>query len=408
MTAPAPSSPPLSGIRVLDFTQYLAGPTTTRFLAELGAEVIKVEQAPGGDPSRALPVVRDGRSIYFIQQNRGKQSLCLDFAKPEAVALLRRLAATVDVVVENYGPGVLERRGLGFEALARANPRLVLASISAFGKTGPLAHKVGYDLIAQAFSGLMHMTGDPAGPPAWVGLGIADVNAGVHAFGAICAALLWRERSGRGQQIDVAMVDAVYHMHEGNVQWYANGDRTREPVRYGAQHSLAGPMGVYRAPEGWIVILTLERQWPHLVRALGRPALLDDPRFATGLERGRNRAALAELIEAWMARFPSDEAVLAALEEHRVPAAPVLSIRQTLEHPQLAAREMVRRVPDPILGEVTIPGFPLKFSAFPTLLPLAAPLLGEHNTSVLRQALQLADTEIAHLTATGVLHAERR
>jgi len=408
MTTPAPSSPLLEGIRVLDFTQYLAGPTATRFLAELGADVIKVEQAPMGDPARALPVLREGRSIYFIQQNRGKKSLCLDFAKPEAVDLLRRLAGTVDVVIENYGPGVLERRGLGWDALSRAHPRLVLASISAFGKTGPLSHKVGFDLIAQAFSGLMHMTGDPAGPPAWVGLGIADVNAGVHAFGAICAALLWRERSGRGQQIDVAMVDAVYHMHEGNVQWYANGDRTSEPMRYGAQHSLAGPMGVYRAPEGWIVILTLERQWPSLAKALGRPELVDDPRFATGLERGRNRAALAELIEGWMARFPSDEAVLAALEENRVPAAPVLSIRQTVEHPQFAAREMVRRVPDPILGEVTIPGFPLKFSAFPAALPLEAPLLGEHNAAVLHERLGLAQAEIDALAERGVLHAERR
>ena len=406
MSDPTPRM--LEALRVLDFTQYLAGPTATRFLAELGADVVKIEQAPMGDPSRALPLVRDGRSIYFIQQNRGKKSVCLDFAKPEAIDLLRGLVRTADVMIENYGPGVLERRGLGWDAVHALNPRLVLASISAFGRTGPLAHKVGFDLIAQAFSGLMHMTGDPAGPPMWVGLGIADVNAGVHAFGAICAALLWRERSGLGQHIDVSMVDAVYHMHEGNVQWYANGDRSVSPTRFGAQHSLAGPMGVYKAPRGWIVILTLERQWPSLAKALGRPELVDDPRFASGLERGRHRTELAEIIEGWMARFPDDAAVLAALERERVPAAPVLSIADSVDHPHFKAREMVRRVPDPLLGEVTIPGFPLKFSAFPEALSLEAPLLGEHNAQVLREQLGLDPSRIDALAQQGVLYAERR
>ncbi|HEV7989107.1 MAG TPA: CoA transferase, partial [Candidatus Binataceae bacterium] len=153
----------LSGVRVLDFTQYLAGPTVTRFMAEMGAEIVKVEQAPMGDPARLLPAVRNGRSAYFVQQNRGKQSLCLDFSKPESIALLRELAKNADVVVENYGPGVMEKRGLDYASLSKLNPRIIMASISAFGRSGPLSHKVGYDFIAQAFSGLMHMTGDPNG-----------------------------------------------------------------------------------------------------------------------------------------------------------------------------------------------------------------------------------------------------
>src|SRR5215813_673325 len=170
----------LSGCQVLDFTQYLAGPTVTRLMAEMGAQIIKVEQAPMGDPSRLLPTVKSGRSGYFVQQNRGKRSLCVDFDKPQSIDLLRSLVKTVDVVVENYGPGVLEKRGLDYETLKHLNPRLIMASLSAFGRHSPLAHKTGYDMIAQAFSGLMHMTGEPEGPPTFVGIGIADVGTGVH------------------------------------------------------------------------------------------------------------------------------------------------------------------------------------------------------------------------------------
>ena len=288
----------LQGVRVVDFTQYLAGPTVTRLMAEMGADVVKVEQAPGGDPARLLPLRIGERSLYYIQQNRGKKSLCVDFAKPEAAALLADLAASADVVVENYGPGVLEKRGLDYASLVKRNPRLIMASISAFGRTGPLANKVGFDLIAQAFSGLMSMTGAPDGPPMWVGLAIADVQSGVHAFAAVGYALYHRERTGRGQHIDVSMVDALYHCHEGNVQFYANSGGAVEPTRHGAQHGMVGPMGAYKAPQGWIVLLVLERQWPSFCRAIGRPDLEADPRFATGALRGQNRGELTAIIEA--------------------------------------------------------------------------------------------------------------
>ena len=393
----------LKGIRVVDFTQYLAGPTVTRLMAEMGADVVKVEQAPGGDPSRLLPLRIGERSIYFIQQNRGKKSLCVDFQKPGGAALLADLAAGADVVVENYGPGVLEKRGISYESLSKRNPRLVMASISAFGRTGPLAHKVGFDLIAQAFSGLMSMTGAPDGPPMWVGAGIGDVQSGVHAFGAIGYALFHRERTGRGQHIDVSMVDALYHSHEGNVQAFANSGGQLEPTRHGAVHAWVGPMGVYKAAQGWIVILVLERQWESFCRALGQPELVSDPRFATGAARGQNRAELTAIIERWLARQKTDEAALAVFEQHRVAAAPVLSVKDTVSHPYFKARDMVRRVPDPVLGEVTIPGFPFKFGAIPELPDLRAPLLGEHNAEVLRERLGLDAGRIAELTKSGVL-----
>jgi CoA:oxalate CoA-transferase len=389
----------LNGIRVVDFTQYLAGPTVTRLMAEMGADVVKVEQAPGGDPSRLLPLRIGERSIYFIQQNRGKKSLCVDFQKPEGAALLVDLAAGADVVVENYGPGVLEKRGISYESLSKRNPRLVMASISAFGRTGPLAHKVGFDLIAQEFSGLMSMTGAPDGPPMWVGAGIGDVQSGVHAFGAIGYALFHRERTGRGQHIDVSMVDALYHCHEGNVEAFANSGGAVVPNRHGAVHAWVGPMGVYKAAQGWIVILVLERQWESFCRALGQPALATDPRFTTGALRGENRADLTAIIERWLASQKTDEAALAIFEQHRVAAAPVLSVKDTVSHPYFTARDMVRRVPDPVLGEVTIPGFPFKFGAIPELPDLRAPLLGQHNAEVLHERLGMDERRIAVLVA---------
>ena len=400
------TTPMLSGVKVLDFTQYLAGPTVTRLMAEMGAEIIKVEQAPMGDPARLLPVVKNGRSAYFVQQNRGKKSLCLDFSKPEAIALLHSLVTKVDVVVENYGPGVLERKNLNYAALRAINPRIIMASISAFGRRGPLSHKVGYDLIAQAFSGLMHMTGHPDRPPVFVGMAIGDVGSGVHAFGAIGYALYHRERTGVGQHIDISMVDALYHMHEVNVQAYTTTGGQHVPQRMGSHHALVSPCGVYKGPQGYIVILVLDRQWPAMAKAMGRAELAEDPRFATGPDRAKNQRQLIAIIEEWMASLPSDEAVLNVLEEHRIAASPVMSVADSVTHPHFRERGMIRTVPDPILGEVTIPGFPFKFSALTELPDLQAPLLGEHGGELLREHLGLAEGQVQRLRDSGVLHSE--
>ncbi len=398
----------LADVKVLDFTQYLAGPTITRLMAEMGAQVIKVEQAPMGDPSRLLPAIKNGRSGYFVQQNRGKRSLCLDFAKPESMELLRALVREVDVVLENYGPGVMDRRGLDYASLKKINPRIIMASISAFGKTGPYAHKVGYDFIAQAFSGLMSMTGDPNGPPMFVGLGIADQGSGVHAFAAIGYALFYRQKTGIGQHIDISMVDALFHMHEVNVQAYGLTDGAFVPHRMGSHHQLICPCGAFKGPQGYIVVLVLDRQWAAMATAMGRPDLINDPRYATGAERGKNQKELIPIIEAWMAAQGTDEAVLKIFEAHRVPAAPVMSVVGALDHPYFKARNMVRTVTDPLLGELTITGFPLKFSEFPDLPTIEAPLLGEHGGEVLKQYLGMSDAKVAALRASGVLVSERK
>jgi crotonobetainyl-CoA:carnitine CoA-transferase CaiB-like acyl-CoA transferase len=398
----------LSDVRVLDFSQYLAGPAVTRLMAEMGAHIIKVEQAPAGDPSRMLPFVKEGRSAYFVQQNRGKKSLCLDFAKPESMAILRALVPTVDVAVENYGPGVMEKWGFDYESLRGLNPRIVMVSVSAFGRRGPLSHRVGYDYIAQAFSGLMHITGNPDGPPQVVGLPIADQTSAVHALAALGCALYYRTRTGIGQHIDISMVDSLYHLNDINVQVHTMSGGQFIPGRMGSHHTLVCPFGVFKGPQGWIVLCVLDRQWPYMVRAMGRPELSEDPRFASGANRAKHQKELVPIIERWMQSFASDEAVLRVLEENRVPSAPVLTIVDTLSHPYFKAREMVRTVADPLLGEVTIPGFPLKFSAFPELPDIQAPLLGEHGREVLQESLAYGEAQIAELQAKGVLISEKR
>jgi CoA:oxalate CoA-transferase len=398
----------LDGIRVLDFTQYLAGPTVGRLMAEMGAEIIKVELAPGGDPSRMLPIADRGRSGYFIQQNRGKQSLALDLGKPEGDAIVRELLTKVDVVLENFGPGVMEKKRLAWADVQAINPRIVMASISAYGRESPLAHKTGYDWAAQAFSGLMHMNGEPDGPPLPVGIGIADVSSGVHAFSAIGYALFHRAQTGQGQWLDISMVDCMFHMHDISLQGYTLTKGAYHPNRQGAHHELIAPFGVFRGPRGYIVLLSLQLQWKNVCAALGRPELVEDPRYASPEARAGRRAELVELIEAWMRGFPDDEAVIAELERNRVPCAPVMDPADAIGHPYFQARGMVREIEDPVMGPLAVPGFPLRFSAQPERLDLVAPTLGQHNAGVLERVLGYDAARIAALQADGVLVSGER
>lgn len=393
----------LTGTRVLDFTQYLAGPTATRLMAEMGAEIIKVEQAKSGDPSRAIPFLKNGRSAYYIQQNRGKQSICVDFNSQAGIELIRSLVPKMDIVIDNYGPGVLARRGLDYESLKRLNPEIIACSVSVFGKEGPLSDRTGYDYIGQAYSGVMHMTGDADGPPRFVGVALADGIAGVNAFAALGYALLHRDRTGQGQFLDISMVDALYHMQSVELQMYSASGGAYHPMRFGIHHHISCPQGVFKSKEGYIVLLVLDRQWPNMTKAMGRPELEKDPRYATLQLRAKNQKNLIETIENWLQAFETDEEALKVLAENRVPAAPVLTIEETIEHPHFRARRMVRDITDPLLGPVTLPGFPFKFSAFPDELDLEAPTLGQHNKDVLSSHLNLATSEIEHLEAQGVL-----
>ncbi len=393
----------LDDIRVLDFTQYLAGPSITRLMAEMGAEIIKIEQAPGGDPGRLLPFVRDGRSGFFVQQNRGKKSLCLDLSTPEAKKIVLDLVREVDIVVENAGPGVMEKRGFDYTSLAGINPRLIMASVSAFGRQSTLSHKTGYDWIVQGFSGLMDVTGPRGGTPHPVGIGVCDSNAGVHGFAAIGYALYHRLRTGEGQYLDLSMVDTMFHMHEYNVHGRSVIGKSFRPGPMGAHHELVAPFGVFKGPTGFLVIAVLQLQWKGLCEAMGCPELAEDARFIDGETRARHQETLIEMIESWTASFETNEAVLEVLEAHRVPAGPVLNPTDALEHEYFLDRGTVRTVTDPILGEIQIPGFPFRFSAQPDLPDFEAPLLGQHNAEVLSSVLGYGADRIDELRDVGTL-----
>jgi crotonobetainyl-CoA:carnitine CoA-transferase CaiB-like acyl-CoA transferase len=395
----------LDGYKVLDFTHFVAGPTTTRLMAGMGAEIIKVEMAPNGDHARAFDYVRDQRSAFFVQQNRGKQSLCVDLRKREGVELVKQLVPRVDVVVENFAPGVISNIGLGYEVLKAINPGIVMCSISALGQTGPLAHDAGFDFIGQAYAGITSLIGEEEGPPYMPMVAIGDVSAGAHAMGAIACALLYRERSGEGQYIDISLLDTYFHCQTIGFQLYSASKGTREMKASGLHHSLASPAGVFKGRKWWIIILAMtDKQWIGVCAAIGKPELAKDSRYVKSRERAQRRLEIIPMIEEWLAAMPSDEASLEALRSNRVPCAPILSVREAMEHPHLIARGTVRTISDPILGEFKIPGFPLRFSGFPNEIEFDAPMLGEHNTSILEKYLGFSAVGVAELEAAGVLH----
>jgi CoA:oxalate CoA-transferase len=400
----------LTGYRVLDITQIVAGPTCSRILAEMGAEVVKLELAPFGDRTRIgglrsnKPEYKDcSQSTYFVQHNHSKKSLALDFRSERARELIRSMIPKFDVVVENFSPGVMARAGLGYEELSKLNPKLVMCSISLAGQSGELAHKPGYDYVAQAYAGITDLIGEPDGAPALITMAIGDASTGVAAAMAIGFALLHRERTGEGQFIETSLLDTYFNMHEvavPRVSLRAN----RDPKRTGSQHPDGGPTGIFRCSDGsFLTIATLPHQWDAFVDALSMPALRKDPRFATASLRRDNNAALKEILESWLAGFADRGAAIAALERHRIPCAPVLTLREAMQHPHLRERGVVRTVNDPWLGEFRIPGPPARFSAWQVPQELRADLLGEHNEEILGALAGLGSDEIESLYRDNVL-----
>lgn len=393
----------LSGYRVLDLSQIIAGPTTTRMMAELGAEVIKVELAPDGDMSRHLPYIRDGRSAYFVQQNRGKKGLCIDVRSPAGRTLLQDLVSKVDVLVENFAPGVIGRMGLDWQTVHALNPRLVMCSISAFGQSGSFSHLPGYDYIAQAYSGFTGLTGEEGGSPYFPQVAFGDAATGVYAFAAVVAALLHRERGGPAQYLDISLFDVYVSTHELGVQMSSASKGEMAPRRTGRQHFSVAPLGIFKGAQGYLVIVGLGKQWAQLCRAIGRPELIDDPRFVDNTARIANITDMVDVIEGWLKAVNDDAQAIRRLEAERVPIAPVLSVEEMMKLPHARARRTVRTICDRSLGEFDIPGMPLRFSAFPEDLTLDAPFLGEHNTEVLSSVLGYEAAHIDALGAQGVL-----
>lgn len=403
-------SPMLTGYRVLDITQFVAGPTCARMLAELGAEVIKVELAPGGDRTRDAgfkpldPAQADvTQSTYFFQQNHSKKSLALDLKLPRARELLRSIVPKVDVLIEGFTPGVMARAGLGYEDLRKINPRLIMCSISLAGQSGPLSGKPGYDYIGSAYAGVSDLLGEPGQPPAHQGTSIGDTLCGMTAATAVLAALIHRERTDEGQYIDAALIDTYFHTHQNSVPRVTLQSGRFVPRRSGRFHPEGGG-GAYRyRDDQWIYLIAPDHSWPGLARALDALEFLEDPRFKSRHERRVNGEALAAAIEEKLGRFPSREAAVAALERERVPVAPILSLNEAMAHPHLRQRGTVRRVSDPFIGEFDIPGMPVKLSAWPPRAELKAPLLGQDNESVLKDLLELSEEEIASLYTQGAL-----
>ena len=399
---------PLTGVRVLDLGHYIAIPILTRMMADLGAEIIKVEAAPHGDLTRFAPIIKNGYSGGFIQHNRGKQSICVDLKNPEGARIVRELARHVDVITENYSPGVLPRYGLGYQDFRQVNQRVIMCSISGFGQDGPLKHRVGNDTVALAMSGLMHLTGDPEGPPVYVGLFIADENAGVHGLAAVCAALYYREKTGIGQYIDLSLLECMFHLHDTAIQFYVMSDGQLNPNRFGSHHYLLAPCGIFKASDGYVVITVLDHQWETFCSAIGRHEWITDPRFATREARVANRLVLAKLLEEWLQTYATRDEAILILEKARILSAPVLDIAQIINHPVIQERGAMQSIPHPGLGPVAIPKSPFRMSVTPAMIRDRAPLLGEHNEKVLVRYLGYSIAEIAKLTASGVLTQDSR
>ena len=393
----------LEGYRVLDFTQVLAGPTTTRYMAEMGADVIKVEFGPNGDISRGVPYLRDGRSAYYVQQNRGKKSLCLNLKSPAAADIIRELIPKVDVLVENFAPGVIGRLGFGYEATRALNPRIIMSSISTFGQNGPLANRPGYDFIGCAYSGVLSMIGERDGAPSLPQVGVGDISTGVHALTGIIAALLHRERTGEGQFIETSLLDCYFSYNDMTVHTASLSGGSFLPRRNGAHHFAVAPLGVFNGKRSAILIMaSTDHQFGYLCRAMGKPDLPSDPHYKANSDRMANVAELKRLIQDWFDSMPNDDEIYRRFEEYRVPYAQVLTIEEAMAHPHLREREVVRKVNDRFLGEFDVPGFPVRFSQYPRHPEMAAPTLGEHNDLVLGEYLGFSKERIARLEADGV------
>lgn len=392
---------PLKGVRVLDLTRVLAGPAASLALADLGAEVFKIEPPGSGDETRAFPPHRDGESHYFLSVNRGKKSLVVDLKTPAGVALVKDLAAQCDILVENYRPGVMDRLGLGYATLSAVNPKLIYCSISGYGMTGPLKDRPSFDIVLQAMSGALSVNGEPGGLPSKLGVPVGDLVGGINGPIGILAALYERTVTGRGRHIDISLMDGLVNMlgYLAQLAFFTGED----PKRQGSQHPNLVPYGIFPARDGSIVVACLTNSfWVRICAAIGAPELAGDPRFDTIEKRRDNREAVNALIS----DFTTQHSV-AELEdrfaEHQVPNAPILGVQAALSQPQAVARELVVETQHPVLGSIPILNRPIKFAGAPQPVPEAPPVLGQHSDEILSEVLGLGPDAIAKLRADGVV-----
>ena len=394
---------PLAGMRVLELAQIMAGPTAGMMLADMGADVVKVEKLPGGDDSRGYREPRvNGVSAPFLILNRNKRGIALDLKKPAGREVLLRLVRKADVLTENYRRGTMEKLGLGYDVLAAANPGLIYCAISGYGRDGPYADKGGFDLIAQGVAGLMSITGEAGGPPVKTGNSVADINAGIVAVTGILAAWAHKLRTGQGQIVDTSLMEAALQQTYWHAAiQFATGD---SPGPTGSAHILTAPYQAFRAKDGWINIGGANQaNWERIAEVLGHPEWRDDPRYRTNSDRMKHMTVLADAINAVLARRTKAEWI-DAFDAAGVPVGPVNSIGEALADPQTLARGMVVETVHPQAGTTKSLGCPVHFSATPTSVTRPAPMLGEHTREVLAEA-GYADAEIDRLVAEGVVEA---
>ena len=378
----APTNP-LADVLVLDLSRVLAGPYCTMILGDLGADIIKVEHPDGDETRRWGPPFSQGESAYYLSVNRNKRSITADLDQADDRALIRRIASRADVLVENFLPGALERRELALASLREANPRLITMTISGMGATGPDARLPGYDFMIQAGGGLMSITGPSAGPPSKVGIAVVDLTTGMMAANAVLAALYARERTGRGQHIDISLLETqlswLTHVATGHLMTGA------EPRRYGNEHPTIVPYQTFETSDGMIAVgVGNDGQWRRLCDALGRSELAEDPRFRSNPDRVRNRAELIpRLSEEFRQRTTGEW--LDLIRPINVPASAVRTVPQVLSDPQVLARDMVQQVHHPTIGDLRLLGIPYKFSDTPARIRRHPPLLGEHNSEIRRE-----------------------
>lgn len=397
----ATGSMPLAGIRVLDLGRHLAGPTAAMWLGDLGADVIKVERPEGGDDGRASgPPFFDGQSAFFLSANRNKRSLTLNFKVPEGQEIFRKLAATSDVVIENFRPGVMDALNIGYERVSSENPGIIYCSISGFGADGPDAGRPGLDQIIQGFSGLMSITGFEGEDPVRVGVPIADLLTGLFGAYGVLAALQARERTGRGQRVETSLLESMVGMLAFQGVRYLNGAGVPPPA--GNHHPINAPYGVFRASDGYITIGgSGDKRWQLLCNLIDADDLRNDPRFADNGGRYEHRLLLADLISEKLQSKTVDEWVK-ILSEGGVPAGPINSIDRALDHPQVRHRKMVVERDHPTMGSVELLGLPVKLLDTPGDVHAIPPLLGQHNAEVLEE-LGISAEERQHLESTGII-----
>jgi CoA:oxalate CoA-transferase len=390
----------LEGLRVLDLTRVLVGPYTTMILADLGAEVIKLEMPVTGDDSRAFPPHVNGESAYFMSLNRNKRSMTLNLKTVHGKKVFREMIKQVDVLVENFRPGTMERLDLGYDSLKNDNPRLIYAAASGFGHSGPYSHRPAYDAIVQAMGGIMSITGQPGGPPTRVGTSIGDITAGLFAAIGILAALAYREKTGSGQKVDIAMLDSQVAILENAIARYTANGEIPEPI--GNRHPAITPFEPFPTRDGQLMIAVGNNAlWAKFCAAINRSELRDDPRFATNTLRTTNQQDLKRVLcETFRTKNTNEWREI--LDQAGVPNGPINSVDEVIKDPQVIAREMIVEVNHPRAGVTPLPGIPIKLSESPGSIRKPAPLLGQHTAEILSETFGFSSEQIKAMEEHGI------